>query len=109
MCYFLDIPETDLFIGLIFILILLNALFILTEVAVADSHKFDEVRHSLTLNYYRKKLRSIGNHEQANEISRFQQKWKNCRGTSCQTGKAVLYYLSLSRHGIIAQLVRAPR
>lgn len=42
--------------------------------AVADSHKFDEVRHSLTLNFYRKKLRSIGNHEQANEISRFQQK-----------------------------------
>lgn len=39
MCYFLDIPETDLFTGLIFILILLNALFILTEVAVADSHK----------------------------------------------------------------------
>lgn len=42
--------------------------------AVADSHKFDEVRHSLTLNFYRKKLRNIGNHEQANEISRFQQK-----------------------------------
>ncbi len=42
--------------------------------AVADSHKFDEFRHSLTLYFYRKKLRSIGNHEQANEISRFQQK-----------------------------------
>ena len=42
--------------------------------AVADSHKFDEVRHSFTLNYYRKKLLSIGNHEQAHEISRFQQK-----------------------------------
>ncbi len=42
--------------------------------AIADSHKFDEVRHSHTLNFYRKKLRSIGNHEQANEISRFQQK-----------------------------------
>ena len=35
----MDIPETDLFIGLIFILILINALFILTEVAIADSHK----------------------------------------------------------------------
>jgi hypothetical protein len=42
--------------------------------AVADSHKYDEVRHSLTLNYYRKKLRSINNYEQANEISRFQKK-----------------------------------
>ena len=42
--------------------------------AVTDSHKYDEVRHSHTLNYYRKKLRSINNHKQANEISRFQQK-----------------------------------
>ena len=42
--------------------------------AVIDSHKYDEVRHSHTLNYYRKKLRSINNHHQADEISRFQQK-----------------------------------
>ena len=42
--------------------------------AVADSHKYDEVRHSHTLNYYRKKLKSINNIQQANEISRFQQK-----------------------------------
>jgi len=42
--------------------------------AVTDSHKYDEVRHSHTLNYYRKKLRSINNHKQADEISRFQQK-----------------------------------
>jgi hypothetical protein len=42
--------------------------------AVTDSHKYDEVRHSLTLNYYRKKLRSINSNEQANEIARFQQK-----------------------------------
>ena len=41
--------------------------------AVADSHTYDEVRHALTLNYYRKKLRDINN-EQANEIARFQQK-----------------------------------
>lgn len=42
--------------------------------AVTDSHKYDEVRHSHTLNYYRKKLRNINNHRQADEISRFQQK-----------------------------------
>ncbi len=41
--------------------------------AVTDSHAYDEVRHALTLNYYRKKLRNINN-EQANEIARFQQK-----------------------------------
>lgn len=35
----MDIPETDLFIGLIFLLILINTLFIITEVAIADSHK----------------------------------------------------------------------
>lgn len=41
--------------------------------AVADSHTYDEVRHALTLNFYRKRLRHINN-EQANEIARFQQK-----------------------------------
>lgn len=41
--------------------------------AVADSHTYDEVRHALTLNFYRKKLRNVNN-EQANEIARFQQK-----------------------------------
>ena len=35
----MDIPETDLFVGSIFILILINAFFILTEVAIANSHK----------------------------------------------------------------------
>lgn len=42
--------------------------------AVTDSHKYDEVRHAHTLNYYRKKLRSIGNYQQADDISRFQKK-----------------------------------
>lgn len=42
--------------------------------AVTDSHKYDEVRHAHTLNYYRKKLESISNLQQAKEISRFQQK-----------------------------------
>lgn len=42
--------------------------------AVADSQAYDEVRHAHTLNYYRKKLRSINNEQQANEIARFQQK-----------------------------------
>lgn len=41
--------------------------------AVKDSHTYDEVRHALTLNFYRKRLRHI-NDEQANEIARFQQK-----------------------------------
>jgi len=41
--------------------------------AVIDSHTYDEVRHALTLNFYRKKLRNINN-DQANEIARFQQK-----------------------------------
>jgi hypothetical protein len=42
--------------------------------AVTDSHHYDEVRHAHTLNYYRKKLRSINNEQQAIEIARFQQK-----------------------------------
>lgn len=41
--------------------------------AVADSNKYDEVRHAHTLNFYRKQLRYL-NGEQANEIARFQQK-----------------------------------
>lgn len=41
--------------------------------AVVDSHKYDEVRHALTLNFYRKHLRHL-NDEQAKEIARFQQK-----------------------------------
>lgn len=41
--------------------------------AVEDSHKYDKVRHSLTLNFYRKKLCNI-NKDQANEIARFQKK-----------------------------------
>jgi len=42
--------------------------------AVVDSKKYDEIRHAHTLNYYRKKLRSINNQQQSNEITRFQQK-----------------------------------
>jgi hypothetical protein len=42
--------------------------------AVKDSYKYDEVRHSYTLNYYRKKLRRINKLRQANEIARFQKK-----------------------------------
>lgn len=42
--------------------------------AVEDSAKYDEVRHALTLNYYRKKLRQLDNHQQADEIERFQKK-----------------------------------
>lgn len=42
--------------------------------AVTDSHKYDEVRHAHTLNYYRKQLVLNNNLQQAKEISRFQQK-----------------------------------
>ena len=42
--------------------------------AVVDSHKYDEVRHAITLNYYRKKLHSIDNEKQEKEIARFQKK-----------------------------------
>lgn len=42
--------------------------------AVFDSKKYDEVRHAHTLNFYRKKLRSINNQPQSDEIARFQQK-----------------------------------
>ena len=41
--------------------------------AVADSLKYDEVRHAFTLNFYRKQLRHLNNC-QADEIARFQQK-----------------------------------
>ena len=41
--------------------------------AVTDSKK-DEQRFSHTLDYYRKKLKSIGNISESNEVSRFQQK-----------------------------------
>jgi len=42
--------------------------------AVNASHEYDEVRHTHTLNYYRKQLHYLKNEDQANEISRFQQK-----------------------------------
>lgn len=42
--------------------------------AVTDSKKYDEVRHSHTLNFYRKKLLSLNNFKQADEILRFQKK-----------------------------------
>lgn len=42
--------------------------------AVKDSKKYDEVRHSHTLNYYRKKLINLNKLRQANEIARFQNK-----------------------------------
>ena len=42
--------------------------------AIKDSHEYDEVRHSLTLNYYRKKLRNMNKIKEADEIARFQKK-----------------------------------
>jgi hypothetical protein len=42
--------------------------------AVSASHEYDEIRHTHTLNYYRKKLREMKNNVQKEEISRFQQK-----------------------------------
>lgn len=42
--------------------------------AVEDSQKYDEYRHAITLNYYRKKLEYTKNYEQAKEITRFQKK-----------------------------------
>lgn len=44
------------------------------KAAITDSQKYDEHRYALTLDYYRKKLKSIGNVQQANEITRFQLK-----------------------------------
>lgn len=42
--------------------------------AVTDSKKYDPVRYSLTLNYYRKKLCQMNRIKEAMEIARFQQK-----------------------------------
>jgi len=42
--------------------------------AVTASHTYDEIRHTHTLNYYRKKLLYLKNEKQADDISRFQQK-----------------------------------
>ena len=42
--------------------------------AVRDSQEYDEHRHALTLDYYRKKLKYMSNYEQSKEIARFQQK-----------------------------------
>jgi hypothetical protein len=42
--------------------------------AVTDSHKYDELRHALTLNCYRKKLNLLHYYEQEKEIVRFQTK-----------------------------------
>lgn len=42
--------------------------------AVADSNAYDEVRHTHTLNFYRKKLRCINNKQQSDEVARFQKK-----------------------------------
>lgn len=42
--------------------------------SISDSNKFDSLRHSHTLNYYRKKLESMGCNIQAFEVSRFQKK-----------------------------------
>ena len=39
--------------------------------SISDSHKYDEVRHALTLDFYRKKLNSINNIEQSKDITRF--------------------------------------
>lgn len=45
--------------------------------AVNASHKYDKFRHTHTLNYYRKKLKSLKKYEQAKDISRFQKKSEN--------------------------------
>ena len=45
--------------------------------AVTASNKYDKFRHTHTLNYYRKKLKSIKKYEQAKDISRFQKKSEN--------------------------------
>jgi len=45
--------------------------------AVTASHKYDKLRHTHTLNYYRKKLRYLKKDKQADEISRFQNKSEN--------------------------------
>jgi hypothetical protein len=42
--------------------------------AVITSHKYDRFRHTHTLNYYRKKLKSLKKYKQVREISRFQNK-----------------------------------
>ena len=42
--------------------------------AINDSHIYDEHRYAHTLDFYRKKLKSINNIEQSIEIARFQQK-----------------------------------
>ncbi len=42
--------------------------------AVTDSHKYDDVRYAHTLNFYRKLLRYKQQHQQADEIARFQKK-----------------------------------
>lgn len=42
--------------------------------SIVDSQSYDEVRHSHTLNFYRKKLIGMNNKQQADEIARFQQK-----------------------------------
>jgi hypothetical protein len=49
--------------------------------AAADSEK-DEHRFSHTLNYYRKKLRSMGKESEAEDVARFQQKTENPYKTS---------------------------
>lgn len=42
--------------------------------AINDSQKYDEHRHAHTLDFYRKKLKSISNFEQSQEVARFLQK-----------------------------------
>lgn len=42
--------------------------------AINDSHKYDEFRHALTLDFYRKRLKRMNNLEQSKDVSRFQQK-----------------------------------
>lgn len=44
------------------------------EKAVIDSHQYDDVRYAHTLNFYRKSLREKQQHQQADEIARFQKK-----------------------------------
>jgi len=67
--------------------------------AVTDSKK-DEYRLSLTLDYYRKKLRSMGKDEEAKNIARFQQKVEKPYKT-LYVGAAMTSLPSVGNHVIV--------
>jgi len=64
--------------------------------AVATFHT-DEVRHTHTLNYYRKKLRSLKKHEEVKDISRFQQK-SECDYLITYISSAVISRIAISNN-----------